>query len=66
MKKSVSISRDNLVSLGTCIGKFTKTRKFRLHITSLDIIASYAKVCSRHVFWGVHIQFLFLSLLLYC
>jgi 60S ribosome subunit biogenesis protein NIP7 len=40
---ATSISRDNLLCLGTCIGKFTKTGKFRLHITALDIIAPHAR-----------------------
>ncbi|KAL8672077.1 MAG: hypothetical protein Q9168_003437 [Polycauliona sp. 1 TL-2023] len=40
---ATSISRENLLSLGTCLGKFTKTGKFRLHITALDIIASHAR-----------------------
>ena len=40
---ATSIPRDNLLSLGTCIGKFTKTGKFRLHITSLDVIAPHAR-----------------------
>lgn len=40
---ATSISRDNLLSLGTCLGKFTKTGKFRLHITALDIIAPHAR-----------------------
>jgi len=43
MKKAGNISRDNLVCLGTCMGKFTKTKKFRLHITSLDYLAPYAQ-----------------------
>ena len=30
---AVSVSRDKLLSLGTCLGKFTKSGKFRLHIT---------------------------------
>ena len=38
-----SIPRDNLLCLGTCLGKFTKTGKFRLHITSLDVIAPHAR-----------------------
>lgn len=38
-----SIARANLLSLGTCLGKFTKTGKFRLHITALDIIAPHAR-----------------------
>jgi len=40
---ATSIARDNLLSLGTCIGKFTKTGKFRLHITALDVIAPHAR-----------------------
>lgn len=40
---ATSISRENLLSLGTCLGKFTKTGKFRLHITALDIIAPHAR-----------------------
>ncbi len=37
------IARPNLLSLGTCLGKFTKTGKFRLHITALDVIAPHAR-----------------------
>lgn len=43
MKQATSIARPNLCSLGTCLGKFSKTRKFRLHITSLEWLAKYAK-----------------------
>ena len=43
MKKSTNISRDKLVSLGTQIGKFTHSGKFRLTITSLSLIAEHAK-----------------------
>uniref|UniRef100_A0A3Q2Z7K3 NIP7 nucleolar pre-rRNA processing protein n=1 Tax=Hippocampus comes TaxID=109280 RepID=A0A3Q2Z7K3_HIPCM len=43
LKLSTNISRDKLVSVGTCFGKFTKTNKFRLHITALDFLAPYAK-----------------------
>lgn len=35
---------DNIISIGTCFGKFTKSGKFRLHITSLDYLAPYAQV----------------------
>lgn len=38
-----SVARANLLSLGTCLGKFTKTGKFRLHVTALDIIAPHAR-----------------------
>ncbi|XP_067658817.1 60S ribosome subunit biogenesis protein NIP7 homolog [Haliotis asinina] len=43
MKKAGCVSRDNLISMGTCFGKFTKSGSFRLHITALDYIAPYAK-----------------------
>lgn len=44
LKLAANISGDKLVSLGTCFGKFTKTHKFRLHVTALDYLAPYAKV----------------------
>lgn len=40
---ATSVSRVQLMSLGTCFGKFTKTGKFRLHITALPYLAQYAK-----------------------
>lgn len=43
MKLASNIGKDNLVSLGTCFGKFTKNGKFRLHVTCLDYLAQYAK-----------------------
>ena len=43
MKAASGIDRENLVSLGTCFGKFTKTKKFRLHITCLDYLSQYSK-----------------------
>lgn len=44
MRKATNVARENLVSLGTCFGKITKSGKFRLHITALDFLAPYAKV----------------------
>lgn len=44
LKVAVNFPRENIVSLGTCFGKFTKTRKFRLQITALEYMAPYAKV----------------------
>lgn len=35
-------SRKKLISFGTCIGKFTKTGKFRIHIMSLEYLSKYA------------------------
>ena len=44
MRKATNVGRTELMSLGTCFGKFTKSRKFKLHVTCLDHIAQYAKV----------------------
>lgn len=45
MKQAATIGRKPLLSFGTCLGKFTKGGKFFLHITALDYLAPYAKVC---------------------
>ena len=37
------IARDKLIALGTCIGRFTHTGKFRLTIGCLDVLSQYAK-----------------------
>lgn len=42
LKASGNISRENLVSCGTCFGKFTKSGKFRITSTCIDILAQYA------------------------
>ena len=42
-KFATSVARKQLMSLGVCFGKFTKTGKFRLHITSLSYLAKHAK-----------------------
>ncbi|XP_076159986.1 60S ribosome subunit biogenesis protein NIP7 homolog [Ptiloglossa arizonensis] len=41
------IKPDRLASFGTCFGKFTKSGKFRLHITALYHLAPYAQ----HKIW---------------
>ncbi|KAH9900489.1 60S ribosome subunit biogenesis protein NIP7 [Xylariomycetidae sp. FL2044] len=40
---ATSVARENLASLGVCLGKFTKSGKFRLHITALPILAAHAR-----------------------
>ncbi|MCJ1473198.1 ribosome biosynthesis protein nip7 [Lambiella insularis] len=40
---ATSIARPHLLSLGTCLGKFSRTGKFRLHVTALDVIAPHAR-----------------------
>lgn len=49
MRMAVSVGRDQLGSVGVCFGKFTKTGKFKLHITALDHLAQYAKVIGKRV-----------------
>ncbi|KJH52973.1 hypothetical protein DICVIV_00842 [Dictyocaulus viviparus] len=43
MRQAATIAREPLLSFGTCLGKFTKSQKFHLHITALDYLAPYAK-----------------------
>jgi 60S ribosome subunit biogenesis protein NIP7 len=43
MRLATNISREKLLSIGTCFGKFTKSGKFRLHVTCLDYLAQNAK-----------------------
>ncbi|KZT05892.1 uncharacterized protein LAESUDRAFT_743648 [Laetiporus sulphureus 93-53] len=43
MRLGISVARPSLISLGTCFGKFSKSGKFKLHITALDYLAQYAK-----------------------
>ncbi|XP_043279923.1 60S ribosome subunit biogenesis protein NIP7 homolog [Venturia canescens] len=38
-----TVAPDHLMSFGTCFGKFTKSGKFRLHITALHYLAPYAQ-----------------------
>ena len=38
----LSLGKDELKSIGTCFGKFTKSGKFHLVVTCLDQIAKYA------------------------
>jgi ribosome biogenesis protein Nip4 len=40
---ALQVARDKLVALGTNIGKFTHSGKFRLTIGALELLASYAK-----------------------
>ena len=43
MKAAAHCARKQLSSFGTCIGKFTKTNKFRLSVTALNVISPFAK-----------------------
>jgi 60S ribosome subunit biogenesis protein NIP7 len=42
-RRAAHAERGKLVHLGTCFGKFTKSLKFRLHVTCLDYLAQFAK-----------------------
>ena len=43
MKQSLNIGREFLLHVGTCFGKFSKSGKFKLHITCLDYLSKYSK-----------------------
>ena len=45
VRQATSVARDDLIALGVCFGKFTKTKKFHLKITALDFLTQHAKVC---------------------
>lgn len=62
LKMAGTFGADKLVCAGTCIGKFTKTNKFRLHITALYYLAPYAQYkvwvkpsCEQQFLYGNHI-----------
>lgn len=44
MKTATNFAREQLLSLGTCVGRFTKSERFHISITFLDYLAQYAKV----------------------
>lgn len=43
VKLAASFPREKLMGMGTLLGKFSKTKKFRLHVTALDQVAQYAE-----------------------
>ena len=43
VKHASALPKDQLVSLGCLFGKFTKSKKFRLHVTCLDYVAKHAQ-----------------------
>mmetsp|Transcript_32196 Transcript_32196/g.36608 ORF Transcript_32196/g.36608 Transcript_32196/m.36608 type:complete len:182 (-) Transcript_32196:50-595(-) len=43
MKTANSVRREDLLHVGVCLGKFTKSGKFRLHITALEYLSQHAK-----------------------
>ena len=58
MARATCIARDKLYALGTCIGKFTHSGKFRMGVGALDILAQFGK----YKIWvkpGAEMQFLY-------
>ncbi|XP_022919822.1 60S ribosome subunit biogenesis protein NIP7 homolog [Onthophagus taurus] len=43
LKLAETFPPGQLISAGTCFGKFTKSNKFRMHITALNYLAPYAQ-----------------------
>ena len=43
VKHANALPKDQVTALGCHFGKFTKTKKFRLHVTCLDYIAQHAQ-----------------------
>jgi len=43
LKYAGHFEKKKLISFGICIGKFTKTSKFRIHISALGILSKFAK-----------------------
>jgi len=43
LKYAGHFEKKKLISFGTCIGKFTKTSKFRIHISAMGILSKFAK-----------------------
>ncbi|KAK4586738.1 hypothetical protein ACB098_02G044000 [Castanea mollissima] len=43
VKRATNVARNNLVSLGTCIGKYTHGGSFHLTVQSLSLLAANAK-----------------------
>lgn len=38
-----SVSKKELVALGCAMGKFTKSGKFKLHVTALEVLSQHAR-----------------------
>lgn len=43
LKLAENVGRDRLISLGCCMGKFSKSNKFKFNITALTYMAPYAQ-----------------------
>ena len=43
LKAAAALPREKLVAMGCTFGKFTKSKKFKLHVTCLDYVAQHAQ-----------------------
>mmetsp|Transcript_16831 Transcript_16831/g.18756 ORF Transcript_16831/g.18756 Transcript_16831/m.18756 type:complete len:181 (-) Transcript_16831:277-819(-) len=43
MRRATSVQSKQLVAMGTCVGKFTHSHKFRMQVSFLDFLAQYAQ-----------------------
>lgn len=62
LKLAESLTPDQLISVGTCMGKFSKSDKFKFYITALNYLAPYAQYkiwvkssCEQTFLYGNHI-----------
>ncbi|KAI5190419.1 60S ribosome subunit biogenesis protein NIP7 [Nematocida minor] len=63
LKKASILPKDNLVCIGTCIGRFTKGENFRLKITGLHVLMMYStckikvkQTSEMNILYGNHVQ----------
>ncbi|KAJ6637372.1 60S ribosome subunit biogenesis protein NIP7 like [Pseudolycoriella hygida] len=63
IKLAENIKPKDLVCVGTCLGKFSKTNKFKFSITALNYLAPYAQYkiwvkssCEQQFLYGNHIS----------
>ncbi|KAI5162199.1 60S ribosome subunit biogenesis protein NIP7 [Nematocida ausubeli] len=63
LKKASMIANDNILCIGTCIGRFTKSEFFRIRITALHMLMMYASCkvkvkqsAEMNVLYGNHVQ----------
>lgn len=51
LMRATNVGRKQLISLGTCLGKFTGSGKFMLQITALELLAQFASVSFLGIGW---------------
>ncbi|KAH9386855.1 60S ribosome subunit biogenesis protein NIP7 [Nematocida major] len=63
IKKASMLARESIMCIGTCMGRFTKTGSFRIKITALHMLMTYAsakvkvkQTSEMNVLYGNHVQ----------